>query len=73
MNITLHIENKESGTCIPKEFNITYKMDENDLNIHIVPWLWSNKQNVHELGHGSFLKPFLGIFLQSALILPQGF
>jgi hypothetical protein len=35
MNITLHIGNKECGTCIPKDINTAYKMDENDLNVHI--------------------------------------
>jgi hypothetical protein len=35
MNITLHIRNKECGICIPKDINIAYKMDENDLNVHI--------------------------------------
>jgi hypothetical protein len=52
--------------CIPKEFNIAYKMDENDLNVHIQLYLGygvTNK-NVHELGHGNFLRTFSGIFLQ---------
>ncbi len=35
MNITLHIGNKECGTCIRKEVNTAYKMDENDPNVHI--------------------------------------
>ncbi len=39
MNITRHIGNKECGTCIPKDINIAYKMDENDLNVHIPLYL----------------------------------
>ncbi len=35
MDITLHIGNKECGTCILMDINIAYKMDENDLNVHI--------------------------------------
>jgi len=35
LHITLHIGNKECGTCIPRDINIAYKMDENDLNVHI--------------------------------------
>jgi len=35
MNKTLHIGNKECGTCIPKDINTAYKMDANDLNVHI--------------------------------------
>ncbi len=75
MNITRHMGNKECDTCIRKDINIAYKMHENDLNVHIQLYLGYGvkKQNVHELGHGNFLKTFLAIFLQSALILPQGF
>jgi hypothetical protein len=73
MSITLHIGNKECGTCIPKDINIAYKLDENDLNVHIQLYLGYGvkKQNVHELGHGTFLNAFLCNFLQSALSLPQ--
>jgi hypothetical protein len=39
MSITLHIGNKECGTCIPKDRNIAYKLDENDLNVHIQLYL----------------------------------
>jgi hypothetical protein len=35
MSITLHIGSKECGTCIVRGINIAYKMDENDLNVHI--------------------------------------
>ncbi len=67
----MNIGNKECGTCSPKDINIAYKMHENDLNVHIRLYLGYGvkNQNVHELGHGNFLKTFLGIFLRSALIL----
>jgi hypothetical protein len=55
--------------CILKEFNIAYKMDENDLNVHIQLYLGYGVTNKMS---GYLLKTFLGIFLQSALIIPQG-
>jgi hypothetical protein len=60
MNITQHIGNKECGTCILKDKNIAYKMDENDLNIHIQLYLGyavKNKMSM-SLAMGISLKPF---------------
>jgi hypothetical protein len=45
MNITLHRGNKECGTCILKDINIAYKMDENDLNVHIQLYLGYGVKN----------------------------
>ncbi len=63
MNITLHIGNKEykeCGTCIPKDINIEYKMDENHLNVHIRLYLGYGVKNKMSISFamGISLKPF---------------
>jgi hypothetical protein len=59
MNKTLHIGNKECGTCILKDINIAYKMDENDLNVHIRLYLgYGGKSKMSmSLAMGISLKP----------------
>jgi hypothetical protein len=60
MDITLHIGNKECETCILKDINIAYKLDENDLNVHIRLYLGygvKNKMSM-SLAMGISLKPF---------------
>jgi hypothetical protein len=52
MNITLHIANKECGTCIPKDINIAYKMYVNDLNSHIQLYLGYGVKNNMSMGLG---------------------
>jgi len=74
MHITLHIGNKEYGMYSEGvQYCIQNGWKWSKCSHTIVAWLWNNKQNVHELGHGNFLKTSLAIFLQSALIRPQGF
>ncbi len=61
--------------CIAKEFNIAYKMDENDLNVHIQLYLGygvTNKMSM-SLAMGISLNPFEVSFLQSTLIIPVVF